>query len=72
MTFLLDVLQNIYNGHRSPVLPVHITAEDGEEVKARTRFRLTIKKLSKLRNIGKPTEQHFAELLKEHIGYEMK
>lgn len=35
-----DVLQNIYNGHRSPVLPVHITAEDGEEVKARTRFGL--------------------------------
>ena len=33
-----DVLQNIYNGRKSPVLPVHITADDGEEVKARTRF----------------------------------
>ena len=28
-----DVLQNIYNGRKSPVLPVHITADDGEEVK---------------------------------------
>ena len=27
-----DVLQNIYNGHRSPTLPVRIIAEDGEEV----------------------------------------
>lgn len=35
-----DVLQNIYNGRKSPVLPVHITADDGEEVKARTRFCL--------------------------------
>ena len=35
-----DVLQNIYNGRKSPVLPVHITADDGEEVKARTRFSL--------------------------------
>ena len=35
-----DVLQNILNGHRSPVLPVQITADDGEEVKARTRFCL--------------------------------
>ena len=35
-----DVLQNIYNGKKSPVLPVHITADDGEEVKARTRFSL--------------------------------
>lgn len=25
-----DVLQNIYNGRKSPVLPVHITADDGE------------------------------------------
>ena len=25
-----DVLQNIYNGRRSPVLPIIITAEDGE------------------------------------------
>ena len=24
-----DVLQNIYNGKKSPVLPVHITADDG-------------------------------------------
>ena len=35
-----DVLQNIYNGKKSPVLPVHITADDGEEIKARTRFSL--------------------------------
>ena len=35
-----DVLQNIHNGRKSPVLPVHITADDGEEVKARTRFCL--------------------------------
>lgn len=35
-----DVLMNIHNGRKSPVLPVHITAEDGEEVKARTRFSL--------------------------------
>ena len=35
-----DVLQNIHNGRKSPVLPVHITADDGEEVKARTRFSL--------------------------------
>ena len=27
-----DVLQNIYNGRKSPVLPVHITAVDGEEI----------------------------------------
>ena len=35
-----DVLQNIHNGRKSPVLPVHITADDGEEVKAHTRFSL--------------------------------
>ena len=35
-----DVLQNILNGRHSPVLPVHIIADDGEEVKARTRFCL--------------------------------
>ena len=35
-----DILQNIFNGRLSPVLPVHITAYDGEEVKARTRFCL--------------------------------
>ena len=35
-----DVLQNILNGRHSPVLPVHITADDSEEVKARTRFCL--------------------------------
>lgn len=34
------VLQNIYNGHLSPVLPVHIKADDGEEITARTRFSL--------------------------------
>ena len=33
---------------------------------------LTIKELSKQRNMGKPTAQRFAELVKEHIGYEMK
>ena len=35
-----DVLQNIHNGRKSPVLPVHITTDDGEEVKARTRLSL--------------------------------
>ena len=35
-----DILQNIFNGRLSPVLQVHITADDGEEVKARTRFCL--------------------------------
>ncbi len=35
-----DVLQNIYNGYCSPVLPVHVMADDGEEIKARTRFSL--------------------------------
>ncbi|MDY4852781.1 MAG: DUF4099 domain-containing protein [Prevotella sp.] len=35
-----DVLQNIYNGRKSPVLPVQITTDDGEDVKARTRFSL--------------------------------
>lgn len=35
-----DILQNILNGRHSPVLPVHIIADDGEEVKARTRFCL--------------------------------
>ena len=35
-----DIIQNIFNGRLSPVLPVHITADDGEEVKARTRFSL--------------------------------
>ena len=35
-----DVLQNIYSGRKSPVLPIHITSDDGEEVKARTRFSL--------------------------------
>lgn len=35
-----DVLQNIYNGRKSPVLPIHIVANDDEEVKARTRFSL--------------------------------
>ena len=36
----VDVLQNIYNGRRSPVLPIIITAEDGETEPARTRFSL--------------------------------
>ena len=35
-----DVLDTIYAGRRSPVLPVKIIAEDGEEVKARTCFSL--------------------------------
>ena len=35
-----DVLHNIYNGRRSPTLPVFIVAENGEEVKARTQFGL--------------------------------
>ena len=36
----VDVLQNIYNGRRSPVLPIIITAEDGETEPERTRFSL--------------------------------
>ena len=39
----LDVLQNIYDGKRSPVLPVQMTADDGELVKDRTRFSLVRK-----------------------------
>lgn len=39
----LDVLQNIYDGKRSPVLPVQMTADDGEIVKDRTRFSLVRK-----------------------------
>ena len=35
-----DVLHNIYNGHRSPTLPVSIISEGDEEVKARTQFGL--------------------------------
>ena len=33
---------------------------------------LTIKELCKQRNMGKTSAQRFAELLKEHLGYEMK
>lgn len=33
-----DVLQNTHNGRKYPVLLVHITADGGEEVKARTSF----------------------------------
>ena len=36
----VDVLQNICNGRRSPVLPITITTEDGETEAARTRFSL--------------------------------
>lgn len=36
----VDVLQNICNGRRSPVLPITVTTEDGETEKARTRFSL--------------------------------
>ena len=36
----VDVLQNIYNGRLSPVLPIIITTEDGETETARTRFSL--------------------------------
>ena len=36
----VDVLQNIYNGRRSPVLPISIITEDGETETARTRFSL--------------------------------
>ena len=36
----VDVLQNIHNGRRSPVLPIAITTEDGETETARTRFSL--------------------------------
>ena len=35
-----DVLQNIYNGRRSPVLPITVTTEEGETETARTRFSL--------------------------------
>ena len=36
----LDVLQKIYKGQRSPVLPVRFQAEDGEVVSDRTQFSL--------------------------------
>ena len=36
----IDVLQNIYNGRLSPVLPITITTDDGETETARTRFSL--------------------------------
>ena len=36
----VDVLQNICNGRRSPVLPITVTTEDGETENARTRFSL--------------------------------
>ena len=36
----VDVLQNIYNGRLSLVLPITITTEDGETETARTRFSL--------------------------------
>jgi phenylpropionate dioxygenase-like ring-hydroxylating dioxygenase large terminal subunit len=32
------VLEEIYNGRRSPVLPIYIVDEKGNEIKARTRF----------------------------------
>lgn len=35
-----DVLADIYNGRKSPVLPVTIQTEDGETVEGRTRFAL--------------------------------
>jgi hypothetical protein len=33
-----NVLEEIYNGRRSPVLPISITDDDGNTIKARTRF----------------------------------
>lgn len=35
-----DVLQSIYNGRKSPVLPIKVQCEDGEIETARTRFSL--------------------------------
>ena len=36
----VGVLANIYNGRKSPVLPVTIQTEDGESIQIRTRFAL--------------------------------
>lgn len=36
----MDVLADIYNGRKSPVLPVRYMAEEGEPVEGRTRFAL--------------------------------
>lgn len=35
-----EIIENILNGQRSPVLPVAVTLEEGEVVKARTRIQL--------------------------------
>ena len=36
----VDVLADIYNGRKSPVLPVTVQTEDGESIQSRTRFAL--------------------------------
>lgn len=36
----VDVLADIYNGRKSPVLPVTIKTEDGDTIRSRTRFAL--------------------------------
>ena len=36
----MHVLDDIYNGRHSPVLPVRVTDEHGETVESRTRFAL--------------------------------
>ena len=36
----IDILQQIYDGRPTPVLPVHVTLENGDEVSSRTRFSL--------------------------------
>lgn len=36
----VDVLADIYNGRKSPVLPVTVQTEDGETIQSRTRFAL--------------------------------
>lgn len=36
----LSVLNDIYNGFRSPVLPIKVTTDEGEVIKSRSRFAL--------------------------------
>ena len=36
----MHVLEDIWNGRQSPVLPIHVTDDEGELIKSRTRFSL--------------------------------
>ena len=37
-----SVLQQVCDGYRSPVLPIHITDEGGNIIQGRTRFALSL------------------------------